>query len=82
MIKVMDEQENYLLVTDGSDFAVVEGRAERFYGLRNRARHGVPLDDAGVAELMHENSSHSEREARDLLAEVATKWRDLFERVR
>jgi hypothetical protein len=82
MIKIIDEQENYLLATNGTDFTVIERRAGRFYRLRNRARHGVALEDAGMAELIHESRSHTEREARDLLAEVATQWRDLFEHVR
>ena len=78
----MDEQESYLLVTDGADFTVVERRAGKCYGLRHRACHGVALDGAGMAELIHEGRSHTEREARHLLAEVATQWRDLFEHVR
>jgi hypothetical protein len=82
MIKIIDEQENYLLVTDGADFTVLERRAGKVYGLRAGARYGLALDGAGMAELIHEGRSHTEREARDLLAEVATQWRDLFEHVR
>jgi hypothetical protein len=82
MIKIIDEQENYLLVTDGADFTVLERRAGMFYGLRNCARRGVALDGAGMVELIHEGRSHTERAARDRLAEVATQWRDLFEHVR
>ena len=82
MIKIMDEQESYLLVTDGADFTVVERRAGKCYGLRHRACHGVALDGAGMTELIHESRSHSEREARDLLAAVSTRWRDLLELVR
>jgi hypothetical protein len=82
MIKIIDQQENYLLVTDGVDFTVIERRAGKFYGLRGGARHGLTLDGAATAELIHEDRSHTEREARDLLAGVATRWRDLFEHVR
>ena len=77
MIKIIDEQENYLLVTDGADFTVIERRAGKFYQLGSGARRGLALDGAEMAEL-----SHTERDARDLLAEVATQWRDLFEHVR
>jgi hypothetical protein len=82
MIKIMDERENYLLVTDGADFTVLERRAGRFYGLRNGARHGVAFDDTGMAGLIHEGRSHTEREARDLFGRVATQWRELLEHVR
>jgi hypothetical protein len=81
-MKIVDEQENYLLVTDGAHFTVVERRAGRFYGLRNRARRGVAPDDTGVAQLMKEAGSFTEPQARHLLTEVATRWRDLFEHVR
>jgi len=81
-MQIIAEQENYLLVTDGAHFTVVERPAGRFYGLRNGHRRGVPPDDAGVAELIHEEGSCSEPQARHLLAEVATQWRDLFECVR
>jgi hypothetical protein len=82
MIKIIDEQENYLLVTDGADFTVIERRAGKFYQLGSGARRGLALDGAEMAELVHEGRSHTERDARDLLAEVATQWRDLFEHVR
>lgn len=81
-MKIVDEQENYLLITDGARFTVVERRVGRFYGLRTRARHGVAPDDAGVAQLMKEAGSFTEPQARHLLADVATRWRDLFEHVR
>ena len=81
-MNILDEQENYLLVTDGAHFTVVERRAGKFYGLRNRGRRGVTPDDAGIAELMHEAGSFTEPQARHLLVEVATQWRDLFEHVR
>ena len=32
MIEIMDEQENYLMVTDGADFTVLERRAGKFTG--------------------------------------------------
>ena len=79
---ILEEKENYLLVTDGAHFAVVERRAGRFYGLHNSHRRGVAPNDAGVAELMHEEGSSSEPQARHLLADVAAQWRDLFECVR
>ncbi len=82
MVKILDEQENYLLVTDGAHFTVVERRDGKFYGLRNAARHGVTPDDAGVAELIHKAGSSTEPQARHLLTEVATQWRDLFEHIR
>jgi hypothetical protein len=82
MVKVLDEQENYLLVTDGKHFTVVERRNGKFYGLRTSAREGVTPDDAGVAELIHRAGSFTEPQARHLLTEVATQWRDLFECVR
>ena len=82
MIEIMDEQENYLMITDGADFTVLERRAGKFYGLHKGARHGMALDDTGMVGRIHEGRSHTEREARDLLGEVATQWRELLEHVR
>jgi len=81
-MQILDEQENYLLVTDGAHFTVVERRAGKLYGLRHRSCRGVGADDAGVAQLMHDADPCTERQARHLLAEVASQWRDLFECIR
>ena len=54
MITVLDEREGYLLVTNGSQFAVVERRAGRYYSLHDGLRHGVSLDDTGVRELIQD----------------------------
>ena len=51
-MKIIAEREHYLLVSDGTRFTVVERRAGKFYPLCNGNRHGVDLDDEGVAELM------------------------------
>jgi hypothetical protein len=82
MIKVIAEQEHYLLVSDGEHFTVVERRAGKCYPLCNGIRHGLDLDDETVAQLVHESGSYSEPDARSLLGHVASQWRDLFERVR
>jgi len=79
MLKVLAEQEHYLLVSDGQYFTVVERRAGRFYPLRNGIRRGFELDDA---ELVIRSMAYSEKDARKLLARVATQWRDLCEHVR
>jgi len=82
MIKVLDEREYYLLVTNGTQFAVVERRAGKYYSLHDGVRHGVALDDAGVLELIQEAGAHTEREARHIFDEVSEQWRDLFEHLR
>lgn len=82
LMQVLDEKENYLLVTDGSRFTVAEHRAGKLYPVRNCSRRGVAADDAGVAELMKQGGSFTEPQARHLLSEVATQWRDLFEVIR
>ena len=81
-MQVIAEKEHYLLVFDGTRFTVVERRAGKFYPLCNGIRHGVDLDDEGVAELMRWSGSYSEREARRRLTSVAEQWRELFEHVR
>jgi hypothetical protein len=81
-MQVIAEKEHYLLVSDGTRFTVVERRAGKFYPLCNGIRHGVDLDDEGVAELMRWSGSYSEREARRRLTSVAEQWRELFEHVR
>ncbi len=82
MIRVLDEKEHYLLVTDGSRFTVIERRAGRFYRLTHRAPHGVPLDDIGAEELFRIDTLPSEAAARKRLVDVATEWRGLAEHVR
>ena len=81
-MRILDEKENYLLLTDGAHYAVVEQRAGKYYGLHNGHRRGVAPDDAGVAKILNEEGTSSEPRARHLLSEVATQWRDLFECVR
>jgi hypothetical protein len=82
MLKVIAEQEHYLLISDGQRFTIVERRAGKFYPLRTGVRYGQDLSDATVAELIRTSGSYSERDAQRLLAEVASQWRDLFEHVR
>ena len=82
MMKVIAEQEHYLLVSDGEHFSVVERRAGKFYPLCSGIRRGLDLDDETVAQLVRETGSYSESDARELLAGVASQWRDLFEHVR
>ena len=81
-MRIIAEREHYLLVSDGKRFTVVERRAGKFYPLCNGIRHGCDLNDEGVAELVRELGSFSEREGRRRLADVAGRWRDLFEHVR
>ena len=59
MIKIVREQENYLLVSDGLRFTVVERRNGRFYGVRNCARRSAIFDDAGFAALVREAGSYT-----------------------
>ena len=82
MLKVIDEQEHYLLISDGRCFTVVERRAGKFYPLCPGVRHGLDLGDETIAELIRRSGSYSERDAQRRLAEVASEWRDLFEHVR
>ena len=83
MVRVIAEQEHYLLVSDGQQFTVVERRAGSFYPLCNGDRHGVDPDDNGsVAELLRRSGSYSERAAQRRLADIASQWRELFEHVR
>jgi len=60
-MQVIAEKEHYLLVSDGMRFTVVERRAGKFYPLCNGIRHGVDLDDEGVAELIRWSGSYSEQ---------------------
>jgi len=82
MIKILDQQENYLLATDGALFTVIERRNGKFYGVRNCARHSAVLDDAGFADLVREAGSYTELDAQHLLSGMASNWRDLLEHVR
>jgi hypothetical protein len=82
MLKVIAEQEHYLLISDGQRFTVVERRAGKFYPPGTGVRYGLDLNDGTVAELIRKSGSYSERDAQRLLVEVASQWRDLFEHVR
>lgn len=81
MLKVIAEQEHYLVISDGQRFTVVERRAGKFYPLCTGVRHGLDLDDETVVELIRQGS-YSERNAQRRLVEVASQWRELFEHVR
>lgn len=80
MLKIIAEQEHYLLISDGQRFTVVERRAGKFYPLCTGVRHGLDLDDETVVELIRQGS-YSERNAQRRLVEVASQWRELFEHV-
>jgi hypothetical protein len=80
-MKIVAEQEHYLLLSDGKRFAVVERRAGKLYPLCNSMRQGSDPDDEGV-NLLRGSGTSSEREARKLLADVAGRWRDLSEHIR
>ena len=82
MLKVIDEQEHYLLISDGQCIAVVERCAGKFYPLCTGVRLGLDLDNETIAELISRSASYSERDAQHRLAAVASQWRDLFEHVR
>ena len=81
-MKVIAEQEHYLLISDGERFTVIERRAGKFYPLCTGVRHGLDLDDETVAELIRRSGSYSERDAQRRLVDVASQWRELFEHVR
>jgi hypothetical protein len=82
LMKVIAEQEHYLLISDGQRFTVIERRAGKFYPLCTGVRHGLDLDDETVAELIRRSGSYSERDAQRRLVDVASQWRELFEHVR
>lgn len=82
MLKIIAEQEHYLMISDGQHFTVIERRAGKFYPLCKGARHGLDLGDETAAELIRRSGSYSEREAQRRLADVASQWRDLFEHIR
>ena len=82
MLKVVAEQEHYLLISDGQRVTVIERRAGKFYPLCKGVRHGLDLDDETFPELIRRSGSYSERDAQLRLADVASKWRDQFEHVR
>ena len=71
MLKIIAEQEHYLLVSDGQHFTVVERRAGKYYPLRNGIRYGLDLRDDTVAELIRQSGSYSERDARSCSGTVA-----------
>ena len=73
MMKVIAEQEHYLLISDGRRYTVVERRAGKFYPLCNGDRHGLDPDDETVPELIRRSGSYSERDAQYRLADVASQ---------
>ena len=81
MITIEAEQEHYCLLTDGAGWTVVERRAGKYYPLGNCSRPGTALDAPEAASLFDGRRRYPERIARRILAEVATEWRDLFERI-
>jgi hypothetical protein len=82
MLKVIAEQEHYLLISDSQRFTVVERRAGKFYPLCTGVRHGLDLDDETAAELIRRSGLYSEQDAQRRLVDVASQWRELLEHVR
>ena len=78
MMRVVAEQEHYLLVSDGDRFTVVERRAGKYYPLCKGDRHGLQLDDATVVQLVRESGSYFERDGRRLAAVSAPTQRELI----
>lgn len=81
-INVVAEQEHYVLISNGQYCTLAERRAGKFYPLCSGVRHGVELDDEGMAQLVRRSGAYSELEGRRRLADVAGQWRELFEHVR
>ena len=82
MITIMAEQEHYCLVTDGESWSVIERRAGKYYPLGDCSRPGVALDDPEAAALFRDGRCYPEPVAHRRLADVAARWRDLFESIR
>jgi hypothetical protein len=82
MLKVIAQQEHYLLVSNGQRFTVVERRAGKYYPLHNGARQPVELNVDTVGDLLCQSVWYSVRDALGLLGDVAAQWRDLLEHVR
>ncbi len=82
MITIKAEQEHYCLLTDEGFWTVVERRAGKYYPLGNCAQPGVHLDEPEAAALFRGDRCAPEPIARQRLADVATEWRDLAERIR
>jgi hypothetical protein len=82
MITIEAEQEHYCLMTDGEYWTVVERRAGKYYPLGHCSQSGVVLDDPEAAALFRVGGRGSEQAARNVLTQVATEWRDLFEHIR
>jgi hypothetical protein len=82
MITIEAEQEHYYLVTNGVSWTVVERRAGKYYPLENCSRPGVALEEPGAVALFREGRCYPELTARRRLMDVASEWRDLFERIR
>jgi len=83
------EQENYLLVTDGLRFIVVERRNGMFTAFAVALvaapylmMQGLRRYDAGFAALVREAGSYTQSDAQHLLSGMASDWRDLLEHVR
>jgi hypothetical protein len=82
VIEIVGVRDNYLLVTDGTRFTVVERRAGKFYSLRNGVRRSATLDDAGFAQIIRETGSHTALAARRLFDEVMARRQHLAEHLR
>jgi hypothetical protein len=82
MIRIVSEQENYLVVTDGTHCTVVERRAGRYYPLGKCSVPSVELDEQGFAQLVQIGGTYTEVTATQRMGEIATQWRDLCELIR
>ena len=82
MNTIKAEQEHYCLLTNGEYWTVAERRAGKYYPLGDCSHPGVALDSSDAASLFDNGRRYAEPAARQILADVATEWRDIFEHIR
>jgi hypothetical protein len=80
-IDVVEEHGSFLLICDGSRFAVVERRAGHLYPMKPGEREAKPMTAEGMASVMAEEGSLAEDEARRLFTELCERGDRLARRV-
>jgi hypothetical protein len=81
-IDIVEEHGSFLLVRNGSRFAVVERRNGRYYPMTPGERDGVPMTPAGMALLLAEEGWLPEHEARQLFNELSDRGERLAQSLR
>jgi len=75
---IVDQEGSYLLIAEGTRFAVIERRNNHFYNCHGGTRHGTVTDDlSSISEIVDEADWVPEATARKAFTEAESRYAEL-----